>query len=200
MEKKGDAGRCFCIDDFDAPTVALEGIRRQMMARQMPFRCFGESGTGQSLHNRLQSEYQRYRAGSDSVDIVAAGGGCAGALALSEQLPVRRLALAWPEERAGTMGGEVARLWAFAARNLAFCVSEVLVVMADDGRARKRLASMKRSMPQATFRAALMPVEEWMGRWRMGGERVPSAVCDFLCGQEFAKPLAEIPEMCIIYV
>ena len=175
-----------------------------------PFHC----ANIHDLWDRLQSALHDIRAEWGAAAAIAVGTGCAPALALACQLPVEKLVLigpaapAWPSRllRKGNEDADdgrrlraLRRLVAFARRNLPLCVSDMLVV-----------GQGAESGEDALRRAYGNPVNCRVNRLDVRGKNdkdlytireiaVKAAISRFLNPIESSKPLAENPEMCIIY-
>ena len=211
--RRAESVGCLFIDDLLSSGT---GFGKALRARGIPgvdirtLQCADES----ALWERLQTALQEIRAGYGACSLMAAGTGCAAALALACQLPVERIVLADPalpvRRTLAPVGGAgnqenlrryrtARRLAAFARRNLALCVSDILVVegsAAESGR--------------SPWRGLGKPVNCRVGRLAIWGESakdlytireiaVKEAISRFLHSGEMPKPLAEISEMCIIY-
>ena len=175
-----------------------------------PFHC----ANIRDLWDRLQSALYDLRSEWGAAAAIAVGTGCAPALALACQLPVEKLVLIRPAapalpSRLLRKGNEDAddglrlralrRLAAFARRNLPLCVSDMLVV-----------GHGAESGEDALRRAYGNPVNCRVDRLDVRGKNdkdlytirefaVKAAISRFLHPIESSKPLAENPEMCIIY-
>jgi len=176
-----------------------------------PFHC----ANIRVLWDRLQSALHDIRVEWGAAAAIAVGTGCAPALALACQLPVEKLVLIDPSAPARPSrltrgkgnaapddGQRIRALWrlsAFARRNLPLCVSDMLIVGhgAEGGEAALR-------------RAYGNPVNCRVNRLDVRGKSdkdlytireiaVKAAISRFLNPFELSKPLAENPEMCIIY-
>ena len=184
---------CLCIGDLTVGKQVFSG----------PFPVHGLGGValkpfvpaaGEDLWPGLQAALQDVRAEYGSACVLAAGAGCAAALALSVQLPVERLALLYPRRPCGPLR----RLDRFARRNLALCVSDVLVVSEGE--------SAYASALLAGGLGAHSPVIRLCIDQNAGSEMftnpengLNTALSRFLRTGELPKSLAENPEMCIIY-
>ncbi len=173
-----------------------------------PFRC----ANPRDLWDRLQGALHELRVKCGTAAAIAVGTGCAPALALACQLPVEKLVLidpAAPGRPSRSLRGRgnaapddgrrvraLGRLAAFARRNLPLCVSDMLVVGHGAG--------------DALRRAYGNPVNCRLDRLDVKGKSdkdlyiirefaVKAAISRFLNPAESSKPLAENPEMCIIY-
>ena len=205
---------CLLIDDLPTGENALSGL---FTCKDMPYarlRSFSRS-EGEKLHDALQCAHQAVRTGKEHASIVARGLGCEAALALAEQLPVDRLALISPWERAdrkkmiqqcggsrekrlGALMRQIMRMSAYARRNLSLCVSDILIVERGNDRAWRAL---KNGGICANSRVTRI---EYMGDCDKNlciNREMPlkAAISCFLQSGELPKSLAENPEMCIIY-
>jgi len=166
------------------------------------------------MWDMLQISLQEARSRWDPCGVIAEGTGCAAALALACQLPVDGIVLIDPalppwdpfgRERASVRPEiararkEMRRLAAFARRNLALCVGDMLIVAHGPADSRR-----------AFRRAFGNPANCRVRRLYVGGEcakelytirefEVKAAISRFLLRHEAPKPLAENSEMCIIY-
>jgi hypothetical protein len=167
------------------------------------------------LWDRLQDALFDLRVEWGAAAAIAVGTGCAPVLALACQLPVEKLVLIDPiaPARASRLvrgkGSETAddgrrfralrRFTAFARRNLPLCVSDMLIVGHGD-----------ESGVDAMRRAYGDPVNCRVNRLDALGRSdkdlyiirefaVKEAISRFLHPTDSSKPLAENPEMCIIY-
>ena len=175
-------------------------------------RRFRPSG-GAPLWEGLQVAYQSLRRGCDACGIMARDLGCAGALAIAEQLPVDRLVLIEPSLSVGRRGArragdgndpfpapmwrEMRRLAAFARRNLPLCVSDVLIVEGGN-RPVGRWDPIDRLPGHARVVRLRLRGKTGDDLYTIREIAVKQAISDFLRAGELPKPLAENPEMCII--
>ena len=196
---------CLCIGEITSgtsdpsgcfPFMELPGIEA------LPFRC----PEGAELWDALRIALQELRSRRAVACILARGTGCAAALALAEQLPVDRLVLMepimnlsgrdMPWHPSDARLRQARKLAGFARRNLSLCVSDTLIVESDLHTDASRLGGLS-----AHCRVC---------RLKIGGKRgnklytireidVKQAISCFLRAGELPKPLAENPEMCIIY-
>ncbi len=172
------------------------------------FRC----RDGEDLWDALRDELQTLRATYGTAFIVGLGTGCAAALALSVQLPVERLVLIDPvlmpgspralsraqSDRWHENSGPVRRLARFARRNLFLCASEILVVERDS--VPSGFPDRTGSLSPCSRLTRLCLRRKSAGEMCINGENtVNQAISGFLKTGELPKPLAENPEMCIIY-
>ena len=174
-------------------------------------RRFHPSG-GAPLWEGLQVAYQSLRRGCDACGIMARDLGCAGALAIAEQLPVDRLVLIEPSLSVGRRGArragddpflapmwrEMRRLAAFARRNLPLCVSDVLIVEGGN-RPVGRWDPIDRLPGHARVVRLRLCGKTGDDLYTIREIAVKAAISRFLKPIESSKPLAENPEMCIIY-
>ena len=166
------------------------------------------------MWDMLQIGFQEVRSRWEMCGVIAEGTGCAAALALACQLPVDGIVLIDPtlpvwdpfgREQAAVRPEMVQarkmarRFAAFARRNLALCVGDMLI-----------LSHGCMDSSRALRRAFGNPANCRVSRLYVGGESakelytirefdVKAAISRFLLQQEASKPLAENPEMCIIY-
>ncbi len=198
---------CLVIDDPLAGEGTLSGLSSYIDAsrlRVMPFRWTG----GPQVHGALQAALHALRQACPAATVIAARGlGCAAALALAAQLPVDRLALIEPrltqtERREGAVSTcferQLRRLCGFARRNLALCVSDVLVVEAPRARGTLALTRTGLGAHARVTRLEATDVREKV-LCTKGEFDVKEAVSHFLWRGELPKYLAENSEMCIIY-
>lgn len=194
MATERDTG-CLLIDDplYDigglsalADALARGGLRTETFAWDRTRR----------LHLSLQRAYQHIRRDGAVNGIAALGAGCDCALALACQLPADRLALLEPMRwRAeGEAARQMRRIRAFARRNAAFCVADVLIVPGPHTDA-DWLARLRRDLNAARV-TILRPGGEM---WSKRKEVLNLSVFHFLRDGALPKNLAENPEMCIIY-
>ena len=182
---------CLLVDDAMPGTANLSGLCALLERRGVRARRF-DASAGRDLHGRLQEAYYQARKGCAGQGIVARGAGCWAALALAEQLPVDRLILIG-FDAPDTPRRELARLRAFALRNLSFCVCDALLI--DEGRpgfarAVRRLRGLRGRQFALRVRA------DWL---QSRPESAADALSLFLQSGELPKYLAENHEMCIIY-
>lgn len=144
---------------------------------------------------------------------MAAGTGCAPALALACQLPVEKLVLIDPAapvrlslRSRGHAGAEarrrdraLRRLAAFARRNLPLCVSDVLIVGHGVENGEDALRRAYGNPVNCRVRRLVVPGESDKDLYTIREFAVKAAISRFLHPIESSKPLAENPEMCIIY-
>jgi len=167
------------------------------------------------LWDRLQCALYDLRGEWGTAAMIAVGAGCAPALALACQLQVEKLVLIDPSApvRASRLSGKkgnedsddgqrvraLRRLAAFARRNLPLCVSDMLII-----------GQGAECGEDALRRAYGNPVNCRVNRLDVRGKSdkdlytireiaVKAAISRFLNPFELSKPLAENPEMCIIY-
>ena len=170
------------------------------------FRCTQARG----LWEQLQFALQAAQAGSRVCSVMAVGTGCAAALALACQLPVERIVLVDPVPPVRRLSGlslheaqpevdglqrTLRRLAAFARRNLALCVSDILLV-GEEG------SSLERAFGRpVNCRVSRIPFSGKTAKelYTICEFAVKEAISGFLHAAEAPKPLAENPEMCIIY-
>ena len=146
------------------------------------------------LYPALQRAYQRVRRDDDLNAIIAMGTGCDCALALSCQLPVDRLVLLEPMDWHCDAAREMKRIRAFARRNAAFCVADVLILPGPHTEA-GHLKRLARGLTGSRV-TALRPAEEL---WTNRKEVLNLGIIHFLQRGAAPKSLAENHEMCIIY-
>ncbi len=166
------------------------------------------------MWDMLQAGLQQARSRWKICGVIAEGMGCAAALALACQLPVDGIVLIDPALPVWNPFGRertpvrpdffqarkvVRRLAAFARRNLALCVSDMLVVAhspVDSRRAVRRAfgnpanCRVNRLYVSGDCAKELFTIREF---------EVKEAISRFLLHKEAPKPLAENSEMCIIY-
>lgn len=175
-----------------------------------PFRCAGV----RNLWEQLQSALHDLHGETGQGAVMAAGTGCAPALALACQLPVEKLVLIDPaapvrlsllrgrghaDAEEGRRVRALRRLAAFARRNLPLCVSDVLIVGrgAEDGEDALRRAYG--NPVNCRIKRLVIPDESDKDLYTIREFAVKAAISRFLHPIESSKPLAENPEMCIIY-
>lgn len=188
--------------DGDALVSGIPGVKAY------PFYC----ANVRDLWDRLQGALFDLRAEWGAAAAIAVGTGCAPVLALACQLPVEKLVLIDPvaptrasrrkEHDASEDGPRfraLRRLAAFARRNLPLCVSDMLIV-----------SHGAESGVDAMRRAYGNPVNCRVNRLDTQGKSdkdlyiirefaMKEAISRFLRPTDSSKPLAENPEMCIIY-
>ena len=162
------------------------------------------------MWEQLQSDLQAARAGSRVCAVMAVGTGCAAALALACQLPVERVVLVDPvpplrkPREPGRPGAgpeadgihrSMRRLAAFARRNLALCVGDILLV----GEGESGLVRAFGDPVNCRVSRLPFPGKTAKELYTMCEFAVKEAISGFLHAAEAPKPLAEISEMCIIY-
>lgn len=186
---------CLLIDDPLGPVGALEDTARVLRANGARTEAFSWDGAGR-LYPSLQRAYQRIRRDDATSGMVAIGAGCDCALALSCQLPADRLVLIEPVawRAGGDRARQLRRIRAFARRNAAFCVSDVLVVPGPHT-TEKLLHRLAHDLGGA--RLALLQSAEEM--WSNRKEVLNLGIFRFLRDGVLPKSLAENSEMCIIY-
>ena len=209
--KTGQTMGCLCIDSLDAGNsdwcVDLAGVDSR------PFRSTGAD----EMWDELQTALQQLRRERMSCSVMGRGSGCFAALALAEQLPVERLVLEAPalprrtgryRRRYGGGGGgqpavgrcrQAQRLAGFARRNLALCVSDMLVIEPEGdiigGNGMRAIGKpvncrVHRLVLRGGCEKELYKIREFV---------VKEAISRFLQTGELPKMLAENSEMCIIY-
>lgn len=210
MDRYRESVGCLFIGDIASGCSCQEN---GAWARSVPgvdvqiFRC----PEPRRLWDALQGALHEIRRGQGEAAIMAVGTGCAGALALACQLPVEKLVLIEPSlpvrvshtgpgcTRARQMGRMARRLAAFTRRNLPLCVSDILTVECrrddDGGEARYIYGNpvncrVRRLLLRGKSAKELYTIREF---------EVKEAISRFLHPTEAPKPLAENPEMCIIY-
>jgi pimeloyl-ACP methyl ester carboxylesterase len=166
------------------------------------------------MWDMLQIGFQEVRSRWEMCGVIAEGTGCAAALALACQLPVDGIVLIDPtlpvwdpfgREQAAVRPEMVQarkmarRFAAFARRNLALCVGDMLIVShgcMDSSRALRRAFGNP-----ANCRVSRLYVGDESAKelYTIREFDVKAAISRFLLHQEASKPLAENPEMCIIY-
>ncbi|MDO4866316.1 MAG: hypothetical protein Q4C10_07130 [Clostridia bacterium] len=198
---------CVVIDDFLSGMSRLSGLSSFLASKGMRVQTPKPAGAGELL-SALQDALQAARSGTGGASAVACGTGCGAALALAEQLPVERLALIDPRppRRAagscadGALYRRSVRLDRFARRNLALCVSDMLVIGA---RQAGPGCPQPAFMGAGRFHGRLLSVEFCGGdanNLYTDCENVlKNGVYSFLQNGDFPKSLAEKSEMCIIY-
>ena len=206
--KSGGVG-CLYIGDFAAGFP--DGTSRDWSCgipdvEMHVFRCTQTRG----LWEQLQFALQDARAGSQVCAVMAVGTGCAAALALACQLPVERIVLVDPVPPVRRLSGlslhearpevdglqrTLRRLAAFARRNLALCVSDILLV-GEGG------SSLERAFGRpVNCRVSRVPSQGRTAKelYTICEFAVKEAISGFVHTTQTPKPLAEISEMCIIY-
>lgn len=194
MPSESDLG-CLLIDDPLYGCGGLGALAEQLGQRGVRTETFAMDPAGR-LYPSLQRAYQRVRRDGTPSGIAALGTGCACALALACQLPADRLALLEPLDGpgAGEIARQLRRVRAFARRNAAFCVADVLVVPGPHTEA-GALRRLCRDLCNARV-TLLEPAEEL---WSNRKEVLNLGIFHFLRDGVLPKSLAENPEMCIIY-
>ena len=179
---------CLLIDEPKPGEDALSGLCSCLRGAGVNAAVFAG---GARLADALREAYCAAKAGCERGAVVGRGGGGWAALALSEQLPVDRLVLV-DLQPANRIARACRRVAAFARRNLAFCVSDVLIVATRPGDWPERLAE---GLPNSRVTRL-----DACGDLRKNSDpAVKSAILSFLIDGELPKSLAENPEMCIIY-
>lgn len=195
---------CLMIDDLMSGGGRLAGLSACLQTLGLNV-CEFSRNEGANLHAQVQTSYHKVRNASDIACVLAAGTGCAAALALSEQLPVDRMVLI-DDGRTPHTGGasaawrrQVNRLAGFARRNLTFCVSDVLLLNLDGKGGRRRLETILRGLCHG--QAYLMDLcDDFQDDfWTTHENVLKKAIYAFLEDGELPKSLAENSEMCIIY-
>ena len=207
MRAESMSAGCLCIDDITSGTSDPSGpflFRGLSGVETWPFRC----PEGENLWDGLRVALQALRKRWETVGVAAQGTGCAAALALAEQLPVDRLALVDPLlsiRGTGRGGGAMSadarvlrRIAAFARRNLSLCVSDTLIVEtgADCVDCRRLADALSTHCRVERIRFDVKTGEKL---YKIREIEVKQAISRFLQAGERQKPLAENPEMCIIY-
>ena len=175
-----------------------------------PFRCANARG----LWDQLQAALQEIRAEWGAGAIMATGEGCAAALALACQLPVDRIVLVDPGapadlsrlRRQGQTSPDSIRLQrvrrrlaGYARRNLPLCVSDMLIVGHEREGADNSLRRAYGNPVNCRVERLLIPDNWDKELYTIREIAVKEAISRFLHPFESTKPLAENPEMCIIY-
>lgn len=198
--KAGPTIGCLVIENLSSGGQKLSGLcdyLKELGFGIELFRWNGEADLYGCLMDAFQQVHSRYGSGY----IIASGAGIYGAIALCIQLPVERAVLIDipSEEETENDVGQIRRLRRFVRRNSAFCLADILFVR----NMQKELnADMRRTMNRLVN--ASISQEKLCGTWDKktctNDEHIPqSAIYVFLNTGEFAKQLAENPEMCIIY-
>ena len=194
MAKAGDIG-CLLIDDPLYGGGGLDDLRDALIRQDIRTERFTRDRSG-PLHPSMQRAYQRVRRDGAVNAIIAMGAGCDCALALSCQLPADRLVLLEPMNwnGVGESAREMKRVRAFARRNAAFCVADVLILPGPHTEA-GHLKRLLRALTGCRV-AALQSTEEL---WTNRKEVLNLGIIHFLREGVVTKSLAENHEMCIIY-
>lgn len=211
LKAPGGSVSCLLIDDLWSGESALSGLSCFSGLAGRPF----VPGEGIELHEALQIALQECRADGGAAAIAARGLGCEAALAAAEQLPVDRLALLRPMARSdirkrirflppkqerdvAARRRQLARLSAYARRNLSLCVSDVLIV--EDTAARAGRALLEAGLG-ANGRVTLLKIPGGIDKSLYINREfeLKNAISSFLRSGELPKSLAENHEMCIIY-
>ena len=193
---------CLVIDDLAGRGGRLTALEDGLRSGGVRVRRFEDDGAG-DLHGHLQEALLAAR-GSGGADILAVGAGCGAALALAAQLPVDRLALLeLPAEHSGTPAGRalrrrVAPVERFVRRNMALCVSQVLLIAPDNAPQRHRLARMARALTNARVTRAFLRGDGESGLCTNCENALEKALIGFFSGADLQKSLAQNSEMCII--
>ncbi len=197
QNKEDQAVGCLVIDDPRLGENALSGLFSGKV-QTYPF----DWAAGEAPLPSLQSLLQSARRDCGEAAILARGLGCGAALALSEQLPVERLALIDPAPalafrwKESPRSRKVRRLNAYARRNLSLCVAEALVV---EGEAAGGFRRLSEGAPKARPVRLALRGESGEKLYTFCENRLKTAITHFLRGEEWRKELAENEEMCIIY-
>lgn len=157
---------------FDAlPAIALmEDIQKLTESNKDTALVFDESGrcfacgagAGDAL-SRAQAALQWTRERFGWVCVAASGGAAWIALALAAQLPVERLAL-WQD--AVPQGRELARIEAFARRNLSLVAAEILLVDVPAADAHRLARRVSRHCEIRRMEGRMPVAEDVLGAWR----------------------------------
>ena len=198
---------CLLIDDLLSGENVLSGLFSSVELSRGRVRLF-DCPEGANLHEQLQRAHHAARKGRSGVAIAANGRGCDAALALAEQLPVERLALIAPEARrfsdsrrsgaSPRLSRQANRLRAFARRNLALCVCDVLIVETAGARGGQALREGGLCANSRVTQLSLMG-ERDKNLYNNGEFNLKTLILGFLQRGELPKSLAENAEMCIIY-
>ena len=184
---------CLLIDDPLYGGGGLNDLHDALMRQGVRTERFAWDRSS-PLHPSLQRAYQRVRR-DDAVNAIAAmGAGCDCALALACQLPADRLVLLEPMDWRCEAAREMKRIRAFARRNAAFCVADVLILPGPHTEA-GHLKRLTRALTGCDA-TALRPAEEL---WTNRKEVLNLGIIHFLQRGDTPKSLAENHEMCIIY-
>ena len=211
QETRAAAG-CLVIDELRSGGEPASGFRFLRALAGVEVQVFRQRPGG-GLWDDLQTALQALRAKCETASILSRGTGCAAALALAAQLPVERLALVDPDLSPGRFGAfarqsgrgacdpllftQICRLSDFARRNLALCVSDVLMIERGEDREARAL---RRGL-SAHGRVFTLRLDGDFGdeMYTVRENTVKQALSCFLCRGELPKTLAENAEMCIIY-
>lgn len=139
----GSLGGGGCLDGLAAGGAALtESLRKPMGSNRDTALVLDENGRffisrpeGGDMLAEAQAALQWMRRHFDWVCVAGSGSMAWLALALAAQLPVERLALCH-EERPALRSRELARIAAFARRNLSLIAAEILLVDVPEAQAR----------------------------------------------------------------
>lgn len=199
---------CLYIDALTKDTASGSDTSGRFLLEDLagmavrPFRC----GASEHLWAALQEALQALRRDFPIVVIAARDTGCAAALALAVQLPVDRLALIDPTFAPPTGGaGEdrarlraVRRLGRFALGNLPLCAADVLLACHAGHRPPRALERGDLSRHSRVLRLEL-PGRNGDELFTNRENPEKQAISHFLQAGEWPKPLAQNPEMCIMY-
>ena len=180
---------CILIDDPMSGESVLSGLSFPADIAARPFDWRARQRPLPGLQALLHAVRQEFSAAS----LLARGVGCALALALAEQLPVERLALIEPRFATIQSPWRLRRLSAYAARNLALCVSDCLILEAAPTRQGRRIARGLSFSGRVT--RLDLPAKTGAELYTICEKRVQEAIFAFLRGEEFPKNLAENREM-----
>ena len=206
VERRMEAG-CLIIDGITSGRRSSSGLSCPMDLPGVAVRRFAACPP-ERLWERLQTEWQQLRKCFDTCGIMGLGTGCAGALALAEQLPVDRLVLLEPtltfrrapgtgDANAALPDRQARRLMAFAHRNLPLCVSDLLIIETEPKRGGQGDAIARLAVHCRVERLSIR-VQRDGKMYTIREIEVKQAISCFLHAGEWQKPLAENPEMCIM--
>ena len=169
----GDALGCLLIGDGIAGW--LEPLETLLRARGTRTVRIG----GEGLLDAAQEGLRQAR-GTGGVCIAAEGEMWAAALALAAQLPVERIVLIAPEDRAISMRDErsrrLQRLKSYTRRNLFFCISSILLLETDaETQPDRRVDELCRRLCNASVQRASLAYS---------ASGYACAAARFLCGEK----------------
>ena len=194
-ERREYAAGCLLIacDGFEEDDCS--GLSAFLNGRGMLAEAF-EGWQSENPHLALQCAYQSVRRRCARSAILGIGAGCHAALALAGQLPVDRLVLLTGAGIvAERLAGTLRRLRAYARRNAALCVAEVLILQAGEAERGLSMPALQRALANCRVSGAQFPAI-WRSERK---DQMNMAVYRFLSEGVLPKNLAEKSEMCIIY-
>lgn len=146
--------------------LLADPLRRGSRFSQMQMQCttlvFDES---ERYLSQAQAALHRARKEWEWICVAASGAAVGIAFALAAQLPVDRLAL-WLDDTPQLRPRQILRLDAYARRNLALVVSEILLIEAREDAARRLARGLGRSYGIRCMDSAGMSAAELTAPWK----------------------------------